>query len=85
MKKRLLITAPFSFIPELLDEIKLKFEVFYEYQPSKDQVKKLIKDFQPHAWIPKPCNEYLIDEELFKLSSSRNHSYTIDRYESYRR
>jgi len=69
MKKRLLITAPFSFIPELLDEIKLKFEVLYEYQPAQEQVKKLITDFQPHAWIPKPCNEYLIDEGLFKLSN----------------
>ena len=70
MKKRLLITAPFSFIPELLDEIKLKFEVLYEYQPTQKQVKKLIIDFQPHAWIPKPCNEYLIDERLLKLSNS---------------
>lgn len=70
MKKRLLITAPFSFIPELLDEIKLKFEVLYEYQPAQEQVKKLITDFQPHAWIPKPCNQYLIDEELLKLSKS---------------
>ena len=70
MKKRLLITAPFSFIPELLNEIKLKFEVLYEYQPTKEKVKKLINEFQPHAWIPKPCNEYLIDGELLKLSKS---------------
>ena len=70
MKKRLLITAPLSFIPELLEEIKLKFEVLYEYQPNRSKVEKLINEFQPHAWIPKPCNEYLIDEELLKLSES---------------
>lgn len=69
-KKKLLITAPLSFAPELLEEIKLKFDVFYEYQPPKEELVKLIKKFQPHAWIPKPCNEYLIDEELIKLSSN---------------
>ena len=70
MKKRLFITAPLSFIPELLEDIKSKFEVLYEYQPNRSKVKKLINEFQPHAWIPKPCNEYLIDEDLLKLSKS---------------
>ena len=35
MKKKLLITAPFSFMPELLNEIKTKFDVLYKYQPNK--------------------------------------------------
>lgn len=69
-KKKLLITAPLSFAPELLGEIKLKFDVLYEYQPAKEKLVKLIKEFEPHAWIPKPCNEYLIDEDLIKLSSN---------------
>ena len=68
MKKRLLITAPLSFAPDLLIEIKSKFEVLYEYQPNKNKIEKLLENFQPHAWIPKPCNEYLIDEDLLKLS-----------------
>jgi len=70
MKRRLLITAPLEFAPDLLKEIKSKFEVLYEYQPNKNKVKQLIKDFQPHAWIPKPCNEYLIDEDLLNLSKN---------------
>ena len=70
MKKKLLITAPFTFLPDLLDEIKLKFEVLYEYQPTKTVIQNLLDQFQPDAWIPKPCNEYLINEELLKLSKS---------------
>ena len=70
MKKKLLITAPFSFIPDLLEEIKSKFEVLYEYQPNKSDIKKLLNEFQPHAWIPKPCNEYLIDKELLEISKN---------------
>ena len=70
MKKKLLITAPFSFIPDLLEEIQSKFEVLYEYQPNKDDIKRLLNEFQPHAWIPKPCNEYLIDRELLEISKN---------------
>ncbi len=68
MKKKLLITAPFSFMPELLNEIKTKFDVLYKYQPNKKVIKDILEDFQPEAWIPKPCNEYLINEELLKLA-----------------
>ena len=70
MKKKLLITAPFSFIPDLLEEIKSNFEVFYEYQPNKSDIKRLLNQFQPHAWIPKPCNEYLINRELLEISKN---------------
>ena len=62
--KKLLITAPLSFIPDLL-EYKSK-PVRYEYQPNKDDIKSLLYKFQPDAWIPKPCNDYLLIKNCFK-------------------
>lgn len=70
MKKKLLITAPLSFIPDLLEDMKSKFEVRYEYQPNKDDIKSLLYKFQPDAWIPKPCNDYLLDKELLQISKN---------------
>ena len=68
MKKKLLVTAPFSFMQDLLNEIQLNFDVYYDYQPNKEKVIEIINNFQPQAWIPKPCNDYLIDRELLQLS-----------------
>ena len=70
MKKKLLLTAPFSFMPDLLKEIKLYFDVYYEYQPNEEKVIEIINNFQPDAWIPKPCNEYLISRELLQLAKN---------------
>jgi len=70
MKKKLLVTAPFSFMQDLLREIKLNFDVYYEYQPNKEKVIEIINNFQPQAWIPKPCNDYLINRELLQLSKN---------------
>ena len=68
MKKKLLVTAPFSFMQDLLNEIKLNFDVYYDYQPNREKVIEIINNFQPQAFrqFSRIASETLLKKCLLK-------------------
>ncbi len=70
MTLKLLISAPFSFLPDLLSLAEDKFEVIYKDQASLAEVKDAIANYQPDGWITNPCPTYKIDSEVLNLANN---------------
>jgi phosphoglycerate dehydrogenase-like enzyme len=61
-KPRLLVSAPYEFMPQIKWEMQKHFDVTLAYNAAYDRVKDLVSE--PVAWITDTCPPYLVDREL---------------------
>jgi len=69
-RKKLLITAPIDFLPELKETIQNETDVLFSYGADHDQIKYLLKGNAFDGWMVAPCPTYFIDKELLDLCPS---------------
>tara|TARA_Y100000816_G_C26006478_1_gene526032 strand:- start:61 stop:1029 length:969 start_codon:yes stop_codon:yes gene_type:complete len=62
--KKIIISAPIEFIPDLKVEMMNEFDCTFSYQANKKETINLLKKNQFEAWMVSPCPSYIIDGEL---------------------
>jgi phosphoglycerate dehydrogenase-like enzyme len=69
-RKKLLITAPIDFLPELKKAIQDETDALFSYGADHDQIKVLLKGNAFDGWMVAPCPTYFIDREMLTLCPS---------------
>jgi len=69
-RKKLLITAPIDFLPELKKTIQDETDALFSYGADHDQIKVLLKGNAFDGWMVAPCPTYFIDRNMLALCPS---------------
>ena len=70
MKKKILISAPFDFLPETKESLDKEFECSYFYLSGKQETEILLKENSYEGWLVSPCPTYQITGEMMDLCPS---------------
>ena len=69
-RKIILVTTSLHFIPSVKKEIEKHFSVIYAPKVDKEQLNKILKDYQPDGWICSPTPKYRIDKKILRNSKN---------------
>jgi phosphoglycerate dehydrogenase-like enzyme len=69
-RKKLLISAPIDFLPELKKAIQDETDALFSYGADHGQIKVLLKGNAFDGWMVAPCPTYFIDREMLTLCPS---------------
>tara|TARA_Y100000590_G_scaffold470185_1_gene662609 strand:+ start:2705 stop:3670 length:966 start_codon:yes stop_codon:yes gene_type:complete len=70
MRKKLLISAPVDFLPDLKKELSNEFNCIFSYGYNQYDTELLLKKNDFVGWLVSPCPEYYVDEKMLKLCNS---------------
>ena len=68
--KKILVSAPIDFLPDLKDEICNLFEATFAYHASKEETISLLNSTRFSGWLVSPCPTYFIDSALLSYCKS---------------
>jgi len=69
-KKKLLISAPVDFLPDLKKRMQEEFECIFSYGFHKEEIEFLLKDNNFDGWLVSPCPKYYVDQNMIDLCPS---------------
>jgi len=66
-RKKILVSAPLDFLPNLKERIFSEHDCIYAYKADKETIAHYLKENTFDAWMCSPCPTYMIDAELMDL------------------
>ena len=65
--KKILVSAPLDFLPELKKRIQNEIDVVYSYGADRSSIEALLKKNAFDGWLVSPCPGYMIDRQMLSL------------------
>ena len=62
--KKILVSAPFDFLPLLKKDISETFDCIFAYEYSRENTIQVLQENEFEGWLVSPCPTYFIDEEI---------------------
>jgi len=70
--KKLLVSAPMEFLPDLKEKMRKKYECTFAYQVGEKEISSILKSNDFDAWLVSPCPNFQIDGKIMDLCPSLN-------------
>lgn len=70
IKRRILISAPVDFLPDLKDIMSTDFDCVFAYGAGREEIETLLSKHEFDAWLVGPCPTYFIGQELIDRCQS---------------
>ena len=67
IQKKILVSAPLDFLPDLKERIFAEHDCIYAYKADKEAIVEYLKVNAFDAWMCSPCPTYMINSELMDL------------------
>jgi D-3-phosphoglycerate dehydrogenase / 2-oxoglutarate reductase len=67
IRKKILVSAPLDFLPDLKERIFSEHDCIYLYKAEKEKIAEYLKENAFDAWMCSPCPTYMINSELIDL------------------